>query len=124
MDSDVLTIPQRNTLAGFVVAADSEEGIAVESIDPGATVFVDTANSEYRLTVLSQSERTVLIRGGTFQDATPVVVQGATAGGNLLRAGWIGVGLRLELSAGSRRVVTSRVRSICVIQDPESVIQG
>ena len=120
MDSDVLTIPQRHTLAGFVVAAEGEEGIALESIEAGATVVVDTANSEYRLTVLSRSERTVLVRGGTFQDATPVVVQGATAGGNLVRAGWIGIGLRLELSIGSRRVVTSRVRSIYVIQLRES----
>jgi hypothetical protein len=115
MDSDMLTIQRRGTLAGFVVEADGDEGIAIESVEAGATIVVDTTNSEYHLTILSRSDRTVLVRGGAFRDEAPVVLQGATAGGNLVRAGWIGVGLRLELSQGSRRVVTSRVRSIDVI---------
>jgi hypothetical protein len=115
MDSNLLTVPERNTLAGFVVEAEGEEGIALEAIEPGATVVVRTSNSEYRLIVLSQNERTVLVRGGAFPDETAAVLQGATAGGNVVRAGWIGIGLRLELLHGKRRVVTSRVRSIKVI---------
>jgi hypothetical protein len=33
-------------------------------------------------------------------------------GGNLLKIGWIGVGLRMEIVAEGRRIVTTAVRSI------------
>jgi len=115
MDSDVRAIPQRHTLAGFVEDAEGDQGIAIESVEPGATLVVRTSHSEYRLIVLSRTERTVLARGGAFPDETSVVLQGATDGGNLVRAGWIGIGMRLELSAEKRRVITSRVRSIDLI---------
>ena len=115
MDSDLITIPHPHILAEFVGATDSDEGIALDSLAAGATIVVDTANSQYHLTVLSGTERTVLVHGGAFTYETSAVVQGATDGGNLLRAGWIGIGLRLELSKDGRRVVTSRVRSIDVI---------
>src|SRR5215216_4716673 len=68
MDSEMLTIPHRHTLGGFVVAAEGDAGIEIESLEAGATVVVDTSNSEYRLTVLNRSERTVLVRGGKFDD--------------------------------------------------------
>lgn len=115
MDRDVLTLPQRQTLAGFAEEAHGDEGVAFESIEPGDTVVVRTSHSEYRLIVLNRGERTVLARGGGLPGETAAVLQGATAGGNLVRTGWIGIGLRLELSHGNRRLITSRVCSIAVI---------
>ena len=57
----------------------------------------------------------VLVEGGDrFPEATPVVLQGSSAGGNLVRIGWIGVGLRMELSVGPRRIITSRVSSVTI----------
>jgi hypothetical protein len=112
---DSLTIPQRQSLAGFVGAADGDQGISIDEIETGATVVVRTSHSVYRLVVLSGTERTVLVSGGAFPEETPVVLQGATTGGNLVRTGWVGVGLRLELTDGKRRVITSRVVSIDVI---------
>jgi hypothetical protein len=114
---DVLTIPQRQTLSGFVGAADGDEGISIDEIETGATVVVRTCHSTYQLVVLNGTERTALVSGGAFSEETPVVLQGATTGGNLVRTGWIGVGMRLELTAGKRRVITSRVRSIDVIHN-------
>jgi hypothetical protein len=38
----------------------------------------------------------------------------ATTRGSLLKIGWIGVGLRVEMSLAGRRIVTSPVRSITI----------
>jgi len=60
----------------------------------------------------------VLVRGGArFPKATRAQLQGASAGGSLIKTGWIGVGLRVELLVGPRRIITSPVRSM-TIEDP------
>ena len=41
----------------------------------------------------------------------------ASVGGNLLKVGWIGVGLRMEIVAEGRRIVTTAVRSITRLDD-------
>jgi hypothetical protein len=114
---DALTIPQRQTLTGFVGAAEGDHGISIDELETGATVIVRTFHSTYYLVVLNATERTVLASGGAFPEETPVVLQGATTGGNLVRTGWIGIGLRLELTDRERRVITSRVRSIDLIHN-------
>ena len=54
-----------------------------------------------------------VIQGGTFfPDPTRAHVEGSSVGGNLLKIGWIGVGLRMEIVAEGRRIVTTAVRSI------------
>jgi hypothetical protein len=114
---DALTIPRRQTLAGFVGAAEGEQGLSIDEIETGATVVVRTFHSTYHVIVVSRTERTILVSGGAFPETTSVVLQGATTGGNLVRTGWIGIGLRLELTDGKRRVITSRVRSIDLIHN-------
>jgi len=41
-------------------------------------------------------------------------VSGSTFGGCMLKAGWLGVGLRMEICANGRRTVTSPVQSLRV----------
>jgi hypothetical protein len=41
-------------------------------------------------------------------------VSGSTFGGCMLKAGWLGVGLRMEVSVNGRRTVTSPVKSLRV----------
>lgn len=57
----------------------------------------------------------LLVEGGAhLAEATPVTLQGATAGGYLVKVGWIAKGLRMELTTPDRRLITSRVESIAV----------
>jgi hypothetical protein len=108
-------VPRCGTLAGFSVEAGGDEGIAIQLLEPGTTLIVQTRNSEYRVVVLDGTDREVIVTGGQlFQDATRVRLDGATAGGSLLKIGWIGVGLRVEMSLAGRRIVTSPVRSITI----------
>jgi hypothetical protein len=72
-------------------------------------------NSQYHVTVLNGARGQVLVEGGHhFPEATPAVLQGSTAGASLLKAGWIGVGLHVELRVGPRLIITSRVRQVTV----------
>ena len=76
---------------------------------------MDTRNSQYRLIVLDAGRYDVTVQGGAlFPEATPAHLQGASAGGSLVRTGWIEVGLREELRVGPRRIITSPVRSITI----------
>jgi hypothetical protein len=90
-------------------------GIDLRSLPPGTTLTIDTRNSRYHLTKLEGSGGHVMVQGGSFlSERTKARVDGSTAGGSLIKIGWIGMGLHLEISVGRRRFVTSPVRSIRV----------
>ena len=94
-------------------ATSSLDGVAIPSLEPGTTLLVCTRNSRYRLTVLDSATDDVLVEGGRlFLDARPARLDGATAGGTALRTRWVGVGLRMEMSSGGKRITTSPVQSI------------
>ena len=102
-------IPRTATLDGFVEA--SADGINVLEIEPMTTLLVRTCNSHYRLLVSSNAA--IHVQGGRFfPGVTPARLDGSSAGGSLLKVGWIAVGLRMEISTGDQRIVTSPVRAI------------
>jgi len=103
------------TLQRFTLLPGCTDGVAIESLDAGTTIELHTKHSRYRLVVLDpRSGRAVACGGTVFPRPCEVRIEGATAGGSALKMGWIGVGLRLELSIGRRHVSTSRVRSITI----------
>jgi len=72
----------------------SSEGFAIDSLEAGTTLTVQTVNSEYRFVVLDGGGCRVVVAGGAFPHAVSAFVQGSSAGGSLLKTRWIGVGLR------------------------------
>lgn len=108
-------VPQCCTLSGFASNTGCNEGIAIQSLAPGTTLIMRTRNSRYRLIVLDGDRHGVLVEGGAlFPLAMPARLQGASAGGSFVKTGWIGVGLRVELRVGPRRIITSPVRSVTI----------
>jgi hypothetical protein len=90
-------------------------GVDLRSVPPGTTLIIETRNSCYRVVALGGSDDNALVQGGAFfREETRARVEGATAGRSPIKAGWICIGLRLEISVGCRRFVTSPVRSISV----------
>ena len=93
--------------------AKPRQAVAMDALESETRLLVRTRNSQYRLTVLDGESGEVLIEGGNLlHGVTPATLNGATAGGCAMKLGWIGVGLRMELSVGGVRVTTSPVRSI------------
>jgi hypothetical protein len=104
--------------AGLAPRSGATEGVAIDSLGPGTTLVVHTCNSQYRFVVLSQP-CVVLVEGGAiFPEATVVRLEGATAGGSILKIGWILVGFQIDMWFGSMRVRSSRVRSVSIENVP------
>jgi hypothetical protein len=56
-----------------------------------------------------------LIQGGQyFVEPVEATVSGSTFGGSMLKAGWLGVGLRMEIYYEGKRTVTSPVQELWV----------
>ena len=98
------------TLDGFALAA-SGPGVALCQLEALTELRVETRNTTYHVMVTRDAD--VVVQGGAFfPDPTHAHVEGASLGGSLLKVGWIGVGLRMEIVADGRRIVTTPVRSI------------
>ena len=108
-------VPQCCTLAGFAAERGCVDGVSIQSLDAGTEVEIHTLHSTYHLTVLDPDTRRVSLKGGAlFREGTEARIAGATAGGCALKLGWIGVGLRMEITEGTLRATTSLVTSIIV----------
>jgi hypothetical protein len=108
-------VPESIRTAAHGRLGEAIDGIDVRALPKGAELVVETQNSRYRLIKLDGTEWNALVQGGRhFRLITTARVEGSTRGGSLLRIGWIGLGLFLELSVDGKRIVTSRVRSISV----------
>jgi cyclohexyl-isocyanide hydratase len=99
-------------------SADDVEGVAIDVLEPGTTLIVNTRNSQYRFDVLFDPQF-VLVKGGAmFPETTIVRLSGATAGGSALKLGWIVVGCQIEMWRGSVRIRSSSVRSVAIERVP------
>lgn len=106
-----MLIPRDATLDGFVQSASSADGISLLEVEPLTTLVVCTCNTRYRI-IVSRSAAIFVQGGQFFPEITEAHLDGSSAGGSFLKLAWIGVGLRMEISAGGQRIVTSPVRSI------------
>ena len=106
-------ISRAPTLDGFVAEVAGSPGINLRELDPLTTLVVRTRNSSYR--VIMSHDTSVIVQGGRFfPDATPARIDGSGFGGSLLKIGWIGIGLSMEIFADGQRIITSPVRAISI----------
>jgi hypothetical protein len=119
MNDTTTCVSRAATLTGFTSAVSSTNGVQLRDLPPMTTLVVRTRNSEYRIVVSSGDE--VLVKGGHFfPSLTEARFSGASVGGSFLKVGWIGVGLRMEILAEGRRIVTSPVHDIATADDSSS----
>lgn len=91
------------------------ECVFLPDLTPDTTLLVHTLNSLYRIVICQWPD--VSVQGGLFfPTPTSACVSGATLGGSAIRSNCICVGLFVEICSGDRRVTTSRVRAIIVVQ--------
>jgi hypothetical protein len=97
-----------------------DNGIQIERLEDMQKVAVQTANNLYEVVIISGHEGDVLVRGGKFfPELTPANLSGATLGGSFCKMRGIYVGFRMEFSANGKRIITSPVETIAVLE-PES----
>ena len=114
-ESGVL-VPRRCTLDGFSAEVACADGVYLRDLDPITILRVRTENTLYEITVLRPPRSVVLVRGGRFfPETTEASFGGSSFGGSCLKLAWFGVGLHMEFHYAGGWIVTSRVRSIDVL---------
>jgi hypothetical protein len=94
----------------------SDEGIEitdkveVEILKPCDTIHVRTQNSNYEIFLLDPETGRALVRGGKyFTEPLEAILNGSNFGGSLLKPGWLGHGLRMELFVNEQFIRTSPI---------------
>ncbi len=114
-------LPRRCTLEGFSEEVSRAVGLDLADLEPLTTLLVRTRHSLYRIIVQQPRERKILIQGGQhFVEPTEACFDGSSFGGSCLKAAWIAQDMRMEIRCGKRRVVTSPVRSVEILEDASS----
>jgi hypothetical protein len=96
-----------------IVQSEIEGGVRLDDLGQGAVLEVETQNHWY--TIVNRGQGRVLISGHPHYcpNLVPVRIEGSTWGGSMLKVGFIGRGMYLELQHPTyRRLVTSRIVNI------------
>jgi hypothetical protein len=108
-------IPRYCTLDGANEISPALEGVILGTLEACDTIRARTRNSDYEIFLLDPESGRALVRGGEyFTEPIEATVSGSTFGGCMLKVGWLGVGLRMEIYADGQRTVTSPVQSLRV----------
>jgi hypothetical protein len=111
------TIPRYCDLDGVSEISPMLEGVTLMTMKACDTIHVRTRNSDYEIFLLDPKSGRALVRGGEyFAEPVEANVSGSTFGGCMLKMGWIGVGLRMEIYVNGNRTVTTPVQSLRVEQ--------
>jgi hypothetical protein len=109
------TIPRYCDLDGCAEISSLLEGVTLMTLKPCDTIHVRTRNSDYEIFLLDPKSGRALVRGGEyFAEPVEGAVCGSTFGGCMLKMGWLGVGLRMEIYVNGQLTVTSPVQSLRV----------
>ena len=113
--ADVHLVASPRTLDGFAFQLRDTYGVDGHELAPGSVVIMRTRHSRYRLVVVEPETQRMLVSGGDgFPVPTDVQLVGSTGGGSMLKPGWIGVGLRVELRRMNRRITTSIIDAVTI----------
>jgi hypothetical protein len=109
------TIPRCCDLDGVAEISPLLEGVTLMTLNACDVIHVRTRNSDYEIFLLDPKSGRALAQGGEyFAEPVEATVSGSTFGGCMLKVGWLGVGLRMEIYANGKRTVTSPVQSLHV----------
>jgi hypothetical protein len=98
------------------LARDWSQGVHLPTLEEFQQLHVCTQNTLYELIVINHCGD-VRVRGGRyFPDWTAARLAGCTAGGSFLKRLGIHLGLQMEFEVDHRRIITSPVRTIAILQ--------
>jgi hypothetical protein len=99
------------------LARDWSQAVSVATLDEFQQIHVCTQNTLYELIVVN-ARGEVRVRGGRyFPDWTAARLAGCTSGGSFLKRLTISLGLQMEIECDGRRIVTSPVRTIALLEN-------
>ncbi len=115
IEKTMYTIPRNSTLDGVTEMSPALEGIILKTLEACDMIQARTRNSVYEIFMLEPKSGRALVRGGKyFAEPIEATVSGSTFGGCMLKIGWLGVGLRMEIYVNGQRTVTTPLQSLRV----------
>ena len=94
-------------------------GIFVKDIPANTIIQIDAADAVFTVLVVDPADRKIRIKGSQYlPELTDAVLTGSTFGGCMLKEGWIGVGMQLEILIPGLelpRLTTSMVKGISIV---------
>jgi hypothetical protein len=98
------------------LARDWSQGVHLGTLEEFQQLHICTQNTLYELIVINHTGE-VRVRGGRyFPEWTVARLAGSTAGGSCLKRLGINLGLQMEFEIDRRRIITSPVRTIAVLE--------
>jgi hypothetical protein len=108
--------PRRAATLDAWLALDWSQAVHLTALEEFQQIHVCTQNTLYELIVMNHGGD-VHVRGGRyFPEWTAARLAGCTAGGSFLKRLAINLGLQMEFELDRRRIVTSPVRTIAILQ--------
>lgn len=84
--------------------SNSDGGVFIDTLPVGTVVQAITETSTYTVTIVDPTKRIVTIEDPNFFFIPQeVILNGSTWGGSMIRAGWIGRGMYMEIIRPERR---------------------
>ena len=124
--SDGAYMPAIADISKFDEVVKQTRGIFIKDVPATTILEVRTLNSTYTMVVVDSFEKKVKVRGGQFiPELTDAILSGSTFGGCMLKEGWIGIGMSLEIFIPGRELpwlTTSAVQTISVVASGSSSI--
>jgi len=109
------TIPRYCALDGGAEISPTLDGVMLMTLEACDMIQARTRNSVYEIFLLEPKSGRALVRGGKrFAEPVEATVSGSTFGGCMLKIGWLGVGLRMEIYENGHRTVTTPIQSLRV----------
>lgn len=91
-------------------------GIDTRKLKNGTMILVLTKNSFYKL--IKKKDKVFTVQGGKkFLEEKEVIFTGSTLGGTMIKLGWIGFGMNMEMYYNKRRCTTSKVFAARLVGD-------
>jgi hypothetical protein len=98
------------------LARDWSQAVSIAALEEFQQIHVCTQNTLYELIVIN-ARGDIRVRGGRyFPDWTAARLAGCTSGGSFLKRLTISLGLQMEIENDGRRIVTSPVRTIALLE--------
>jgi hypothetical protein len=102
-------------LADAIKQSEIDGGLFLKNLSAGDRFDVHTQNSVYRVEVTDPQKNRVKIKGGNhLPEETDATISGSTWGGSMLKMGFVGMGMRLEVWHDGRVLRTSTIKDIAV----------
>ena len=126
--ADGVYVPEAADITKFDDVVQRTQGVLIKDIPANTVLQIDVKDAIFTVLVVDDPIRKMIkVQGSQYiPELTDATLSGSTFGGSMLKEGWIGIGMFLEILIPGRelpRITTSMVQTISIVTSGSSSIQ-